>query len=132
MTGWTLEGFNLASLDESVLYRIAKALEGVLEFKKEFARDPEAWRKQGRQDVDSGIDIWGVKWLQRNRGEAPENPMWGWAFAYDRDGGYLPESWELVRYLEEHGEYHQDGYVVKLGGSKGRLLQLSRGNRDSG
>ncbi|MFP3952217.1 MAG: hypothetical protein ACLFVP_08795 [Candidatus Bathyarchaeia archaeon] len=72
-----LEGLNCTCLDESVLYRIAKALEGILEFKKEFARNPEAWKKQSRQDVDSGIDIWGVKWLQRNREEAPENPKWG-------------------------------------------------------
>jgi len=122
-----IEGLNFASLEGSALHRIAEALEGILEFKKDFARDPEGWRNQSKQEPNtSGIDIWSIKWLQRNKQEAPENPEWGWAFAYDRNGDYIPESRELVKYLEEYSDYHTDDYVVKLGGSNGKLLQLNR------
>lgn len=122
-----IESPNGSSPDGTSLQRIAEAVEGILDFKRDFARDPEAWRKRSKEgSEESSIDIWGIKWLQRDRQEAPENPKWGWAFAYDRNGDYIPESRELVKYLEEYGEYHSNGYVVKLGGNDGKLLQLNR------
>jgi len=72
------------------------------------------------------FDIFSIDWKQKKGATVPERPKWGWAFGYNQDGTYRPESTKLVKYLERYKVYDVGDYTVKLGGNDNKLLQLNK------
>jgi len=76
--------------------------------------------------AEPSLDIWAAEWKVKGGDPAPRDAAWAWAFAYTRDGDYLPETRALVKHLEQHGAYEADGYTVTLGGRDKNLLNLKK------
>ena len=86
--------------------------------------------KQEPTEPEPEIDIWAAEWKLKGGEPAPRDTSWAWAFAYTKDGDYVPETKPLVQYLEQYGSYEADGYAVTLGGRDKRLLQRKRIKED--
>ncbi|MFH2111738.1 MAG: hypothetical protein ABIJ47_10830 [Candidatus Bathyarchaeota archaeon] len=71
-------------------------------------------------------DLWAVDWKLKGGEPAPRDTSWAWAFAYTRDGDYVPEVKPLVQFIEQYGQLEAEGYTVTLGGRDKNLLNLKK------
>jgi len=69
-----------------------------------------------------GIDLTKIEWKGKGSVPASTGDPWAWAFAYEQDGSYKPESETLVKTIERDGGVTMDGYKMTLGGRDKRLL----------
>ena len=74
----------------------------------------------------TGIDLTKIDWLKKGSEPASAGDSWAWAFAYEQDGTYKPESKALVQAIEQYGKVEMDGYVMTLGGRDGNLLNRKK------
>lgn len=74
----------------------------------------------------TGIDITQIEWLKKGSEPASPGDPWAWAFGYNEDGNYLPESETLVRAIEQSGKVEIDGYEMILSGRDNNLLNRKK------
>jgi len=73
-----------------------------------------------------GVDLTKIDWRDRNNDEVGTGEPWAWAFGYNQDGTYNPESETLVKAIERDGEVVMDGYEMTLSGRDNRLLNRKK------
>jgi len=73
-----------------------------------------------------GIDLTKIEWKGKGSVPASTGDPWAWAFAYDQDGVYKPESKALVQRIEQYGKVEMDGYEMTLSGRDKRLLNRKK------
>ena len=73
-----------------------------------------------------GIDLTKIEWKGKGSVPASAGDSWAWAFGYDQDGEYLPESRAIVMAIEAAGKVVIDGYEMTLSGRDKRLLSRNK------
>ena len=73
-----------------------------------------------------GIDLTKIDWMGKGSVPVSTGDPWAWAFAYEQDGEYKPESKALVQRIEQYGKVEMDGYEMTLGGRDKRLLNRKK------
>ena len=73
-----------------------------------------------------GIDLTMIEWRGKGSVIVPASVKWAWAFAYEQEGTYKPESKALVQRIEQYGKVEMDGYEMTLGGRDNRLLNRKK------
>lgn len=79
-----------------------------------------------------GIDLTKIEWKGKGSEPASAGDSWAWAFGYNEDGSYKPESAALVAAIEMAGKVVADGYVMTLSGRDKRLLNRKKLKREGG
>lgn len=73
-----------------------------------------------------GIDLTKIDWKDKYSEPASAGDPWAWAFGYDQDGTYRPESKALVQAIEQYGKMVIDGFEMTLSGRDGKLLNRKK------
>jgi len=73
-----------------------------------------------------GIALTRIDWRDKYSEEASADDPWAWAFAYNQDNSYRPESKDLVQRIEQYGKVEMDGYEMTLTGRDKRLLNRKK------
>jgi len=73
-----------------------------------------------------GIDLTMIAWQKKLGEPASLGDPWAWAFAYNLDDTYRPESKTLVQAIEQTGKVVIDGYEMTLSGRDNRLLNRKK------
>lgn len=114
----------MISIDGEWLLTRIQRIEGLLdEIRSEAARGAYT------QPTPEGIDLEAINWLVKGSEPFTPGDTWGWAFAYDQNNHILVETRELVKIIERDGKAIIDGYVIKLGGRDGNLLNRQKVKR---
>ena len=108
-------------LDGEKLLKHIETIEGEL---NEIRRDAAMYRAPAPRV--QGIDLTQIEWKGKGSMLVGAGAEWAWAFGYDQNGEYWPESEALVRALEQSGKVEMDGYVMTLSGRDKRLINRKK------
>jgi len=73
-----------------------------------------------------GIDLTKIEWRGKGSEPVTAGAEWAWAFGYNQDGTYKPESKTLVQHIEQYEKVEMDGYEMTLSGRDKRLLNRKK------
>lgn len=73
-----------------------------------------------------GVDLTQIDWRDKYNEKASAGDPWAWAFGYDQDGDYKPESKALVQCIEQYGKATMNGFEMTLSGRDGKLLNRKK------
>lgn len=113
-------------LDDEKLLRHILIIEGELNQIRREAAMGTAKKPSPPDHSIQGIDITKIDW--KGKGSIPVHASadWSWAFAYEQEGGYKPESKALVQAIEQTGKVEIDGYEMTLSGRDNNLLNRKK------
>ena len=74
----------------------------------------------------AGINIHDIDWRDKNSDEVGPEVSWAWAFAFNQNGTYKPESKALVQEIERYEKVEIDGYELTISGNDKNFLNRKK------